>query len=96
MKIVAIALLSLTIVFLGIKTYSFWRQEVDLSAQLADIEARLMKSKADEQILASDSQYLANPLNLEKELRSRFNYKKPGETMVVIVPGVTSTASSTP
>ena len=27
----------------------------------------------------------ANPLNLEKEFRSRFNYKRPGETTVIIV-----------
>jgi hypothetical protein len=94
MKIAAIVLLSIAIVFLGVKTYSFWRQEADLNAQLTDIESRLTKAKADEQSLASDSQYLANPLNLEKEFRSRFNYKKPGETMVVIVSGSSSTATS--
>jgi hypothetical protein len=37
----------------------------------------------------------ANPLNLEKEFRSRFNYKRPVETMVVIVPEATSSATST-
>jgi hypothetical protein len=80
-----------------VKTYSFWRQEEDLNAQFNDIEARLAAAQTDEQNLASDSQYLADPLNLEKEFRSRFNYKKPGETMVVIVPGTSasSVASST-
>jgi uncharacterized protein YlxW (UPF0749 family) len=96
MKIVGIVLLSLAIVFLGVKTYSFWRQEEDLNAQLADIEVRLVSAQANEANLASDSQYLANPANLEKEFRSRFNYKKPGETMVVIVSNASSAASSTP
>ena len=95
MKIAGIILLSLAIIFLGVKTYSFWRQEVGLSSQLADIETRLAAAKINEQNLASDSQYLANPANLEKEFRSRFNYKKPGETMVVIVPVASSTATST-
>jgi hypothetical protein len=66
-----------------------------LSAALADIETRLTKAQYDEANLQSEVQYLANPLNLEKELRARFNYKKPGETMIVIVPAETSTATKT-
>jgi len=94
MKIVGIVILSIAIVFIGVKTYSFWRQEADLNSQLSDIKTRLTAAQMNEQNLASDSQYLADPINLEKEFRSRFNYKKPGETMVVIVSGATGTAST--
>jgi len=76
------------------KVYSFWKEQGQLNQNLADIETRLTTAKADEANLQSDVQYLANPVNLEKELRSRFNYKKPGETMIIIVPEESSTATS--
>jgi cell division protein FtsB len=95
-NILLAAALSFAIIFLGVKIYGFWRQERDLSAQLADIQARFDKTQADNQNLQQDLEYLSNPANLEKELRTRFNYKTPGETMVVIVPTQSSTASGTP
>ena len=95
MKIAAIVILSILLIVLGVKIYSFVAEENQLGQQLSDVQARLTKAQADEDSLQEESQYLANPINLEKELRARFNYKKPGETMVIIVPAQSSTASST-
>ncbi len=36
--------------------------------------------------LRSEIEYFSHPENLEKELRSKFNYKKPDEKMMIIVP----------
>ncbi len=94
MKIAAAIILAVILVFAGMKAYSFWGQEQQLSQSLAGIKARLTSAQVDVANLQSDVQYLANPLNLEKELRSRFNYKKPGETMIIIVPDQSSTAVS--
>lgn len=94
-KVIIIALLSLAIIFLGVKAYSFWTQEKNLNAQLSDIGQRLTKAQSDEVNFQNDVQYLANPVNLEKELRSRFNYKAPGETMIIMVPTQSSTVTST-
>ena len=96
MKYFAIVVLSIILLFVGIKVFSFWGEEQQLSNAFNDIENRLTSVKANEEILQSDVQYLANPLNLEKELRSRFNYKKQGEKMIIIVPQQSSTTSSTP
>lgn len=95
MKIAAAVMLFVVLILVGARVYSFFVQERQLGADLADIEARLTKAKYDEANLQSEVQYLANPLNLEKELRARFNYKKPGETMIIIVPAQSSTATST-
>jgi len=96
MKIAGAATLFLLLIFLGVRLYGLISQEGQLSANLADIQLRLAKAKADESDLQSEAQYLADPVNLEKELRGRFNYKNPGETVVIIVPpAATSTASST-
>jgi len=96
MRIAAIVILVIVLVLVGGRVWAFFVQEQQLSSNVADVEARLTKAKSDETDLQAEVQYLANPLNLEKELRARFNYKKPGETMVVIVPAETSTTTSTP
>jgi cell division protein FtsB len=94
MKIAAIVVLSLFLVVIGVQVFSFVGQEWQMSGQLADVQANLTKAQAQETSLQEETQYLSNPANLEKELRARFNYKKPGETMVIIVSGPTSTTST--
>ena len=94
MKIVAAIVLAIILIFVGARMYSFFAQERQLGVDLADIEARLTRAKFDEANLQEEAQYLASPINLEKELRARFNYRKPGETMVVIVPSQSSTPTS--
>ncbi|HEX4104388.1 MAG TPA: hypothetical protein VHZ04_02835 [Candidatus Paceibacterota bacterium] len=91
MKILGIAALSVMFVFIAIRVYGFFAQERELGADLADIQTQLTKAQTTETNLQLEVQYLANPLNLEKELRAQFNYKKPGETMLIIVSGSTST-----
>jgi cell division protein FtsB len=95
MKIASIIVLSLFIIILGVQVFSFVRQEWQLSSQLADVQANLTKAQDQETNLQQETQYLSNPVNLEKELRARFNYKKPGETMVIIVPASGANTTST-
>jgi hypothetical protein len=91
MKILAIIGLSLLILLIGFQIYLFMKQEGGLSETLTDAQNRLAKAQSDGANLSAEVQYLANPLNLEKQLRAQFNYKKPGETMIVIVPKASST-----
>ena len=94
MKPAAIVVLSVFLILIGVQVYSFVAQEWSLGSELADVQENLLKSQAQEASLQEETQYLSNPANLEKELRARFNYKKPGETMVIIVPDATSTTST--
>jgi cell division protein FtsB len=94
MKLLAIAGLSILLILISIQIVTFLRQENTLSQTLAATSARLAKTQSDETNLSEEIQYLANPANLEKELRAQFNYKNPGETMLIIVPAQSSTASS--
>ncbi|HUC31137.1 MAG TPA: septum formation initiator family protein [Candidatus Paceibacterota bacterium] len=95
MKIASIVVLSFFLIILGVQVLSFVGQEWQLGSELADVQANLTKAQSEETSLQQENQYLSNPANLEKELRERFNYKKPGETMVIIVPTASSSASST-
>jgi cell division protein FtsB len=94
MKIAAIVVLSLFIIILGVQVYSFVAQEWSLGSELADVQANFTKAQSQETSLQEENQYLSNPANLEKELRARFNYKKPGETMVIIESDASSTTST--
>ena len=94
MKIAAIVVLSLFLILIGVQVFSFVGQEWSLGSELADVQANLTKAQTQETSLQEENQYLSNPANLEKELRARFNYKKPGETMVIIESDASSTTST--
>ncbi len=94
MKIAAAIVLTVALVFVATQLVSFIKEEHSLAGTYSDLEARLQSAKTEEQNLSAEVNYLANPANLEKELRARFNYAKPGETMIVIVPSSTPSSSS--
>jgi uncharacterized protein YoxC len=94
MKIFAIIALGILVILVGIQIVSFLKEQHALDQTLSDIQGKLSGAKTQEAALSNEVQYLANPVNLEKELRARFNYKKPGETMMIIV--ASSSTSTVP
>ena len=78
-------ILGAVLVFVASQVVFFMKQERSLSQTLAGTMSRLQEAQTQEQGLSAEINYLTDPANLEKELRARFNYAKPGETMIVIV-----------
>ncbi len=64
-----------------------------MSASASALMDRLNALKIDSRNLKADLEYLKIPENLEKELRSRFNYKNPGEKLIIIVPSRQATTT---
>jgi hypothetical protein len=95
MKLALAMVLFIVLVFVGVRVFEFIGQEHSLSENLSDIQTRLVAAQAQEADLQAETQYLSNPVNLEKEFRASFNYKKPGETMIILVPNQSSSATST-
>lgn len=91
MRIVLAVILSLFLAFLLYQTWSFAGREGAAAQEAVSVQAELKKAQADLSGLQSDYQFLQDPDNLEKELRARFNYKAPGEKMIIIVPTASST-----
>ncbi|MDD4761470.1 MAG: septum formation initiator family protein [Candidatus Pacebacteria bacterium] len=85
-KILTIIILGLLLFFIGeeaIKDYLEYKKYFSESEKLkADISVLEKKNKD----LEKDIEYFNDPYNLEKELKSKFNYKKEGEKMIIIVP----------
>ncbi len=84
MKKVIFAILVIFAGALLAQTIITFRQEQKLKndlTQMTDEYNSIQKENAD---LKAQVDYFSNPQNLEKELRSKFNYKKPDEQMMII------------
>lgn len=71
---------------MSIQMYFILEERGKLKIKLDDLNSRfsvLIKENAD---IQSEIEYFSYPENLEKELRQKFNYKKPGEKMIIIIP----------
>lgn len=86
MKIVALIFIALLLGFLSFQIYGLWSQKRGLEKEFEESQAKFEALEREAANLESEIDYLANPANLEKELRSRFNLKKPGEKTIIIVP----------
>lgn len=71
---------------MGFWSYRLYQQRTKLQKELVEINEVIKPISEENSRLISEIEYLKNPDNLEKELRSRFNYTKPGEELIVIVP----------
>lgn len=80
--IVALVILS----WLGFQVYLLQKERVSLAAEYRAIKQECDELIANNQYIAEKLNYLSEPHNLEKELRSKFNYIYPGERLIIIVP----------
>ena len=98
MRIVLGIILTALLLFLGSQLWYFYGKGAKLENDLREREAELSAARQEYETLRADYDYYKNTANIEKELRGRFNYKEPGETVMVIVPrdGQSSTTSTVP
>ena len=75
--------------------YQLYLQNRVSSEVLSEIEAKTNALNQENLNLQADLNYFSDPNNLEKELKARYNYKKPGEKLIIIVPPKENVASST-
>lgn len=88
MKLFGLIFLSLLLILMAYETFSLLSQKKDVAEKYEELQRALAQSKDDQEKLKTEINYLSDPSNLEKDLRSRFNLKKPGEKMIIIVPAV--------
>lgn len=69
---------------LAFQVVKFYGQNGDLKNSLNALTAEVGALKAENVKLNNDITYFENPENLSKELKSRFDYKRPGETLIKI------------
>jgi len=78
--------LLIILVVVAFEVWQDWSRYRTLKNGLNGLEEQLEELSSSTDALAEDIDYYSDPYNLEKELRSRFNYKEPGEELMIIVP----------
>ena len=86
MKLIAIIILAVVLIGISTQIYFISKERSQLKADLDNLNNRLQAAIKDNINFQSEIEYLSHPENLEKELKARFNYKKPDEKMMIIVP----------
>ena len=80
------AILIVFILAVGFQLFLLFQKNSDLNAELSELKKKtdfFIKENSD---LDSQINFLSRWENLEKELKSKFNYRKAGEKMMIIVP----------
>lgn len=72
--------------YLLFQMYSLDTERRALKAEMASVSNELELISADNEKLKEQIEYYADPHNLEKELRARFNYRLPNEKLIIVVP----------
>lgn len=70
--------------FLSVQLYNFYNGNNAMADKLETASAEAQKLQLENQQLQADLEYFAEPENIAKELKSRFDYKKPGEKLIKI------------
>ncbi len=86
-RIITIILLFAAVAFFVTEIFLTLRESKVLASKDSEISKQLESLSAEKSKISQDLNYYANPLNLEKLLREKFNYKLPGEKMIIVVPG---------
>ena len=86
MKTIVNTLLILFVGVLGWQFFNLYAEHFSLSNSAEKINTEISSVKAENENLKSDIEYFSDPQNQEKELKSKANYKDPGEKMIIIVP----------
>ncbi|MEY4731443.1 MAG: hypothetical protein RL681_389 [Candidatus Parcubacteria bacterium] len=95
MRVVLLIILTSLLLFLGSQLWYFYKRGETARADLESQEEKLQAIQREHDALSRDADYYGNTANIEKELRGKFNYKSPGETMMVIVPDETTSTTTT-
>ncbi|HEY4497053.1 MAG TPA: septum formation initiator family protein [Candidatus Paceibacterota bacterium] len=85
-RIIIYAVFAIIIVNLGYQIYKLDINRRFLKAEFSEISGKLSELESENGDIEEQIEYFSHEANLEKEARARFNYKKPGEKLIIVVP----------
>ena len=86
MKIIFTILFVLIGAVVSYQLYQLYSQRVVLQKRFNVLDQQTANLSKENQQVKDNLQYYQDPENLAKELKSKFDYKRPGEELYVIVP----------
>jgi cell division protein FtsB len=91
-----LAVLAIVVILSGVRLAGLADELKDTRGKRAELEAKRAELEQRHRDLETQSTFVADPDHLEQELRARYNYKKPGEQVIIVVPPASSTTSTAP
>jgi cell division protein FtsB len=85
---------SVAILLLGWGMYRLVDQRSQIKEEIADLQSKYDALKKENEETEQDIRYYENPENRLKEARAQFNFKAPGENLLIVVPAITTTTST--
>jgi len=86
MKYVYLAVISILVAIFGIQLYNLNIQKSEIKRKVHNVSSELEVIKNENLDLIADFEYFSDFDNLAKEFKSLFNYRLPGEELIIIVP----------
>ena len=86
MRFLKILVLVVIIGLLSWGLFNLEKQSRNLEVKVNNLEINAEALNKDNQKLNEDIEYFGNPENLLKEVKSLFNYRQPGESLIKIIP----------
>lgn len=90
MRILGAVLLVIILGFLGWGIYGFIVENQSLEEKVAELETKTAALKEDITESESEIKYFSDEANLLKELKSQFNYREPGENLIIVIPATST------
>lgn len=84
MRLILWAVVMTFLAFLSAQLYRFYVRNNGMEKELTVITSEIEEFQQDNERLQADLHYFQEPENLAKELKSKFDYKRPGEKMIKI------------
>jgi hypothetical protein len=85
-RIATIALLCILLGLLWVQMFFMGKETRQMTAHANEVSSKLTAIVSENEALRKDIAYYGIPENLDKFLRERFNYRKPSEKMIIVVP----------
>ncbi len=85
-RLAIIGVLALLLIFVLTQLFFINKEGNKLEAQIFNESKKLSQLKQDNQEIQEDINYYSFPENVIKALKEKFNYKSPGEKMMIVVP----------
>ena len=73
-------------IFFGFQIYKINLEAAGANSKLSELKSEKAAMESDNDSLKAQIEYFADPRNLGKELRARFNVRLPGEKLIIVVP----------
>lgn len=85
-KYLTIGILAVIVVVVSVQAFGLFRKGYGMGKQLRVSKEKMETLSRENEELQAQLNYFSREENLEKEVRAKFNYKRPEEKVMIITP----------